>query len=69
MPDDLTKLPHSINEPPDGMAVEEQPPLPSDSELSAMTRADLDALAESRGIDSSGMATKADVIAALKEAD
>lgn len=72
-PAETTDLP-SINEPPAPAApppVNPEPeatlpPLPSDSELTAMTRAELDALAESRGLDSSGEATKADVIALLK---
>jgi hypothetical protein len=40
-------------------------PLPSDSALMAMTRAELDALAADRGLDSTMLATKADVIALL----
>lgn len=42
-------------------------PLPSDAELHEMTRAELDALAKKRGIDTTDEATKADVIARLKK--
>lgn len=71
--------PFSANEPPgsnvldqpdppeiEPPAAQSLPPLPSDSELAAMTRAELDALADERGHDSTGLATKADVITFLK---
>jgi hypothetical protein len=73
--------PASINEPvpPEGAAPPAPPappaepetdraPLPSDSELNSMTRVELNELAAERGIeDADTLATKADVIAALKE--
>ena len=43
-------------------------PKPVERDLSAMTRADLDALAETMGVDVSRARVKADVIAALREA-
>jgi hypothetical protein len=42
-------------------------PLPSEAELSAMTRADLDELAEERGLDPDDYGTKAELVAALKK--
>lgn len=67
--------PVSINEPPGSKVISPaepkpdepaQEPLPSDAELSAMTRVELDELADERGVDSTQYATKADLIAALK---
>jgi len=79
---DPLATPHSINEPPGSQVVppvEEPPinevdpppetePLPPESELERMTRAELDELAEKRGVDTGDAATKADVIDALKKA-
>ena len=42
-------------------------PLPSDAELNAMTRAQLDELAAARDVDTTGCTTKAQVIEALQE--
>lgn len=77
-PKDENAGPASINEPvpPEGAAPPTPPaepetdraPLPSDSELNSMTRVELNELAAERGIeDADTLATKADVIAALKE--
>ena len=74
-PTEATSGPVSINEPPGSETAAPAPaapakpalaPLPSDAELMAMTRVELDDFAESRGIDSYDAATKADVIALLK---
>ena len=74
LPTEATSGPPSINEPPGSQTAPlpempsepEMEPLLSDADLSAMTRVELDEYAASRGIDSTGEATKADVIALLK---
>jgi len=58
-------------EPPDegimAIVMTDDDPLPSDDELMAMTRAQLDQLAEARGVDIAGCTNKAQVIERLQE--
>jgi hypothetical protein len=64
-PDPAAK--HEPEEAQQTQAPRERDPLPSEAELSAMTRPELDELAEDRGLDPDECGTKAEVIAMLRK--